>query len=66
MNLSNMTLDEIIQVKQAKQETEKEDYAAGCYKENYMVPNVCPVATGNWCRDYVKCKSLVNDLTEGT
>lgn len=58
MNLSNMTLDEIIQMQQAKQETEKEDYAAGCHKENYMKPHVCPVATGGWCRDFVKCRNL--------
>ena len=42
-----------------QQNTEpEEDYVEGCHKENYMKPHVCPVATGNWCRDYVKCRSL--------
>ena len=42
-----------------QQNTEpEEDYVEGCHKENYMKPNICPVATGNWCRDYVKCRSL--------
>lgn len=49
--------------KQQDQKTQpEEDYVAGCHKENYMVPHVCPVATGKWCRDYVKCRSLDNDL----
>ena len=39
-------------------ETENEDYVVGCYKENYMVPHVCPIGTGKWCKDYVKCKGL--------
>lgn len=36
----------------------EEDHVEGCHRENYMVPHICPVATGGWCRDYVKCKSL--------
>jgi len=40
------------------QQSKEEDYVEGCFKENYMVPHVCPVATGKWCRDYVKCRSL--------
>ena len=36
----------------------EEDYVEGCRKENYMVPHVCPVATGGWCKDYVKCRNL--------
>ena len=36
----------------------EEDYVAGCHKENYMKPHVCPVATGGWCKDYVKCRNL--------
>ena len=40
------------------EENTTEDYVEGCYKENYMVPHVCPVATGGWCKDYMKCKSM--------
>lgn len=42
-----------------------EDYVVGCFKENYMVPHVCPVATGGWCKDYTKCRSMEksNDLS---
>lgn len=40
------------------QQSTEEDYTKGCFKENYLVPHVCPVATGDWCKDYTKCKSL--------
>lgn len=30
----------------------------GCYMTNYKVPNVCPVATGGWCRNYTMCQNL--------
>ena len=46
---------------QQEQQTE-ENYVEGCHEENYMVPHVCPVATGGWCKDYVKCRSIDNDL----
>ena len=36
----------------------EEDHVEGCYRENYMKPHICPVATGKWCRDFVKCKNL--------
>ena len=48
---------------QQEQQTE-ENYVEGCHEENYMVPHVCPVATGGWCKDYVKCRSIDNDLGE--
>lgn len=57
-DLGNMTLDEIIKMQQAETKELEDDYVAGCFKENYMVPHVCPVATGHWCRDYTKCKSM--------
>lgn len=47
-------MDETIQ--EIEEETKEEDYAEGCFVENYMVPHVCPIATGGWCRDYIKCK----------
>lgn len=43
--------------KQQDQQPE-EDYVEGCHEKNYMVPHVCPIATGKWCRDYVKCRNL--------
>lgn len=51
------------------QQAKEEDYVEGCFKENYLVQQVCPVATGVWCKDYTKCKSLDgnkqnNDLGE--
>lgn len=36
----------------------EEDYVEGCHKENYMKPHVCPIATGGWCKDYVRCKNM--------
>ena len=45
-------------IQEIEEQTKEEDYAEGCYKENYMVPHVCPIATGGWCRDYVKCKCM--------
>lgn len=39
-------------------EEPEEDYSEGCFKENYMLPHVCPIPTGGWCRDYVKCKNM--------
>ena len=45
-----------------EKENDNEDYIVGCHRENYLVPNICPVATGNWCRDYVKCRGLDKDL----
>ncbi len=40
------------------QQSKEEDWVEGCHKENYMVPHICPVATGGWCKDYTKCKQL--------
>lgn len=51
-----MTKEENMQQDQNTQP--EEDYVEGCHKENYMVPHVCPIGTGKWCRDYVKCKNL--------
>lgn len=45
--------------KQQDQNTQpEEDYVIGCHEENYMVPHVCPISTGGWCRDYVRCRNL--------
>ena len=52
-----MTKEENIEQKKTNIRPE-EDYIEGCHKENYMKLHVCPVATGGWCRDYVKCRSL--------
>lgn len=58
-----MTLDEILHMQQAESNPEEEDYIVGCYRENYMKPHVCPVTTGGWCKDYVRCRNLhYNDL----
>ena len=57
-DVGSMTLDEIIKMQQSEAKDPEDDYAAGCFKENYMVPNVCPVATGGWCRDYTRCKNM--------
>lgn len=46
---------------QEKEQTE--DYVAGCFKENYMVPHVCPVATGHWCKDYTRCKNMAKKVS---
>lgn len=43
----------------------EEDYVEGCHRENYMKAHVCPVATGKWCRDYVKCRSLEGNKEKG-
>ena len=43
-------------IQEIEEKTQEEDYAEGCFAENYMVPHVCPIATGGWCRDYIKCK----------
>lgn len=36
----------------------KEDYVEGCFKENFKKPHICPVATGGWCKDFTKCRTL--------
>lgn len=41
-----------------EEKSKEEDYTEGCFKANYMLPHVCPIATGGWCRDYVKCKNM--------
>lgn len=41
---------------------EVENYVEGCFKENYMKPHICPIATGGWCRDYIKCKSMEESI----
>lgn len=43
-------------IQEIEEQAKEEDYVEGCFKENYMKPRICPVATGGWCRDYVKCK----------
>lgn len=43
---------------QGMEENTKEDYVEGCFKENFMKPHICPIATGNWCKDYMKCKNM--------
>ncbi len=45
-------------IQEIEEQTKEEDWVEGCYKENYMVPHICPVATGGWCKDYTKCKQL--------
>ena len=40
------------------QQSKEEDWVEGCFKENYLVPHVCPVATGKWCKNYTKCKNM--------
>lgn len=41
--------------------TKEEDYSIGCCKENYKVYPICPLATGKWCKDAVKCKSRMGE-----
>lgn len=38
--------------------------AIGCFLSNYKQPHVCPIATGHWCKDYVKCATLENGRKE--
>lgn len=45
-------------IQEIKEQTKEEDYVVGCHNDNYIVPHICPVATGNWCRDYVKRRNL--------
>ena len=40
----------------------EEDYVEGCHTENYLVPHVCPVATGGWCKDYTRCKNMAGKV----
>lgn len=49
---------EKIHENESQEQIKEEDYVEGCHKENYMKLHVCPVATGGWCKDYVKCRNL--------
>ena len=42
----------------AKTTMEKEDYVEGCFKEFFMVPHICPLATFKWCKNAPRCKSM--------
>lgn len=42
----------------------EEDYVEGCHKENYMKLHICPIPTGGWCKDYVKCRNLEEKWVE--
>ena len=46
------------------QQSKEEDWEEGCFKENYMVPHVCPVATGGWCKNYTRCKNMAKYRTK--
>lgn len=46
------------QIEMIKKETGFDEITIGCFMSNYMVPHICPIATGGWCRDYVKCKCM--------
>ena len=50
------------QIESIKKETGFDEMVIGCFLSNYMVPHVCPIATGGWCRDYVKCKCVEEGL----
>ena len=46
------------QIKIIKKETGFDEMVIGCFLSNYREKHVCPIATGGWCRDYVKCKCM--------
>lgn len=45
-------------VDEEKEKTKEEDYAIGCFEENFMKHNICPLATYGWCKDAPKCKTM--------
>ena len=45
-------------IEELREETGFDEDVIGCFLSNYKVPHVCPIATGKWCRDYTKCKSI--------
>lgn len=46
------------QIEELKKETGFDEIVIGCFLSNYRERHVCPIATGGWCRDYVKCKCM--------
>lgn len=46
------------QIELLRQETGFDEIVIGCFLSNYEERHVCPIATGGWCRDYVKCKCM--------
>ena len=46
------------QIQMLKKETGFDEIVIGCFLSNYREKHVCPIATGGWCRDYVKCKCM--------
>ena len=46
------------QIEMLKKETGFDEIVIGCFLSNYEIKHVCPIATGGWCRDYVKCKCM--------
>lgn len=46
------------QIRELEKETGFDEIVIGCFLSNYKLKHVCPIATGNWCRDYEKCKCM--------
>ena len=47
-----------ITVEELQSKSAYSDDVCGCFLGNYQKQNVCPVGTGGWCKDLVKCRSL--------
>lgn len=45
-------------VEELKKKTAFDEDVCGCFLSNYRQRHVCPVVTGGWCKDYVKCQNL--------
>ena len=50
------TFDE--KVEELQKKTSFSEDVCGCYLSNFGTKNICPVATGGWCKDLMKCKVL--------
>ena len=55
-------MDKEQQIQEFKKETGFDEIVIGCFFSNYMVSHICPIATGGWCRDYVKCKCMQESI----
>lgn len=51
------------QIELLRQETGFDEITVGCFLSNYGTRHVCPIATGGWCRDYVKCKCMEEGIS---
>lgn len=45
-------------VEDLQKSTGLDEDVVGCYVSNYKERHICPVATGGWCKDFTKCRTL--------